>query len=79
MAEFFVLKRFRRTGVGRTAAYALFDRFPGRWYISQLKTNTPAQAFWRAVVDEYTAGRYQERIRAGSGNTLQLFDTRAGC
>ncbi len=31
MTEFFVLRRFRRHGVGRAAAFAAFDRFGGPW------------------------------------------------
>lgn len=45
MAEFFVLRKYRMRGVGRTAAYALFDRFPGRWQIRELDANTEAQRF----------------------------------
>jgi predicted acetyltransferase len=35
VAEFFVMKGFRRQGVGTQAAINLFDRFPGRWEIAQ--------------------------------------------
>jgi predicted acetyltransferase len=50
MAEFFVLRKYRMRGVGRAAAYALFDRFPGRWQIRELDANTEAQQFWRRVI-----------------------------
>ena len=36
MAEFFVLRRWRRRGIGRTAAHALFQHFPGRWEVRVL-------------------------------------------
>ena len=35
MAEFFVMRRFRRKGVGLAAASAAFDRFKGPWEIRQ--------------------------------------------
>ena len=60
MAEFFVLRRYRRYGLGRQAAVALFDRFPGRWEVGEIHANTGAIAFWRRVIAEYTAGRYSE-------------------
>ena len=34
LAEFFILRRYRRTGIGLRAAQALFERFPGRWQLS---------------------------------------------
>ena len=60
MAEFFIMRRYRRLGLGRQAAVALFDRFPGRWEVGQVHENTGAIAFWRRVIAEYTAGRYSE-------------------
>jgi predicted acetyltransferase len=60
MAEFFVLRRYRRRGVGRAAARDLFDRFPGRWEVGELHANTAAIRFWRRVIGEYTGGRYSE-------------------
>lgn len=50
MAEFFVLRKYRRAGVGSAAAITVFRRFPGRWFVHQLTANTPAQAFWRRVI-----------------------------
>jgi predicted acetyltransferase len=60
MAEFFVMRKYRRRGVGEYVATQLFDRFPGRWEVGQMTENTAAQAFWRTVIGRYTAGRYQE-------------------
>src|SRR6476469_4374051 len=33
MAEFFVMRKYRRGGVGAAAARALFARFPGEWQV----------------------------------------------
>ena len=60
VAEFFILRKYRRMGAGRVAAIQLFDRFPGRWEVASLATNIPAQSFWRSTIDAYTEGRYQE-------------------
>ena len=60
MAQFFVLKKYRRQGVGRVAARAVFDRLRGRWEVGQMPLNRPAQAFWRHVIGEYTGGRFAE-------------------
>jgi predicted acetyltransferase len=50
MVEFFVLRRYRRCGVGGQAARALFARFPGEWQVRQIATNQPATAFWRRAI-----------------------------
>jgi len=60
VVAFFVMRRFRRQGVGRAAATTLFDRFPGPWEIASCAPNVPAHVFWRSVIDRYTAGRYAE-------------------
>jgi predicted acetyltransferase len=60
MAEFFILRRYRRQGVGARAARAVFDRFPGAWQVRQRPENAAAIAFWRRVIDRHTAGRFRE-------------------
>jgi predicted acetyltransferase len=60
VADFFVMRRYRRQGVGRTAAMMLFDRFPGAWEVSSSADNVPGHVFWRGVVDHYTGGHYAE-------------------
>lgn len=60
VAEFFVLRKWRRQGVGRLAAVELFRRFPGRWEVAQEPENLVAQRFWRQVIGEVTGGRFKE-------------------
>lgn len=62
IAEFFILRRYRRSGVGAEAARQIFNALPpGKWVVAQTLTNTPAQRFWRAVIGAYTEGRFSER------------------
>lgn len=61
LTEFFVLRKYRRRGVGKTAARLVFDQLPGKWEAHVIARNQPAQAFWRAVVADYTGGAYQEQ------------------
>jgi predicted acetyltransferase len=50
MAEFFVMRKYRRTGVGSFAAVQLFARFRGVWTVRQIHSNTGATTFWRGVI-----------------------------
>ena len=76
VAEFFVMKRDRRQGVGTQVALDLFSRFPGRWEIAQEPNNQIGQAFWRTLISEYCGGEYSEYIldNASWCGPVQVFD-----
>jgi len=46
VAEFFVLRGLRGQGIGRSAAHALFQAFPGAWEVRVRRTNVAAFGFW---------------------------------
>ena len=70
LAEFYVMPRFRRQGVGRAAARQVFDLKRGRWRVAQLLPNRPGIAFWRAVVNEASGGRFREKIAEEHGRSV---------
>ncbi|CAA9535364.1 MAG: hypothetical protein AVDCRST_MAG73-1334 [uncultured Thermomicrobiales bacterium] len=74
VAEFLVLRKFRRGGYGEAMARALFDRYPGHWHILQVPKNAAAQRFWRRVIGAYTGDRFTEHV-AEDGDLVQTFDT----
>jgi predicted acetyltransferase len=71
--HFFILRKYRKQGIGRRAAYEVFDRFKGNWRVSQFEWNVPAQLFWRNVLDQYTKGSYTETRRADDKGPSQHF------
>ncbi|MED4886346.1 GNAT family N-acetyltransferase [Lysinibacillus fusiformis] len=75
MAEFFVMKKYRKDGVGRQVAFYLFDSFPGKWRIAEREVNVPAQKFWRKIISEYTKGNYKEIQKADWEGPIQMFFT----
>jgi len=50
VAEFFVMRTYRRSGVGAVAARTVFTRFPGRWELAIAAPNAGARRFWPKVV-----------------------------
>lgn len=62
IAEFFVMRRYRRRGVGTRVAKLLFEHFHGHWEIAQTVQNVAAQAFWRKVISDYTGGDFSETV-----------------
>ncbi len=50
MAEFFVMRRYRRSGIGIQAARAVFARFPGAWQVRQMAGNPASTMFWKQAI-----------------------------
>ncbi len=61
IAQFFVLRKYRRQGIGEDLAQDMFERFPGRWEVRVMAENSAGAEFWRNVVKGYTRGRFEER------------------
>jgi predicted acetyltransferase len=71
--QFFILRKFMGRGAGRAAAKALFDLFPGKWQVTQIRKNYAAQAFWRSVLAEYTKDTFHEHYDENR-RSIQEFD-----
>ena len=74
IAEFFILKKYRRHSLGRKIALMLFETYEGKWKVDQVDINYPAHVFWRTVIDQYTKGRFIERH--ADGRMIQEFTTK---
>jgi len=73
VAEFFVLRRYRRAGVGRRAALLLWNRFPGPWTVRVAEGNRGGLEFWGRVVTEFTGGEFVRSRRPGETTSWQVF------
>ena len=60
MDQFFVMKKYRRTGLGNAVAKHVFSALPGYWEVGQMTNNLPAQRFWRQTIAEHTGNIYVE-------------------
>jgi len=65
IAEFFIMKKYRRTGIGKAAARQIFNLHKGQWEVHQRENNKPAQKFWNKVISEYTNGEFLDRFENG--------------
>lgn len=63
--QFFVMRKFRKRGLGRAAAVGMLDQFRGRWTVDQVHENPAAQVFWRRVVSTYTRGEFATTCNDG--------------
>ncbi len=78
LAEFFIMYKYRRLGVGKTAAYRLFDMYKGRWQLKRHPRNIASVHFWNRVVDGYTNGEFSvikncENIKYADGSCADVF------
>lgn len=81
VAEFFVMRKYRRAGVGAAAARRLVIGAPGWWEVPVASYNRPAQAFWRAFAESLHPLRVEEIEGEGEGvgrwsGPILRFDTR---
>ena len=60
MDQFFILKKYRKRGVGRALAFDVFSQMAGKWEVGQMTENVAAQAFWRGIINQYSDGKYEE-------------------
>ena len=71
--EFFIMRKFRRRGVGRSMATFLWNAHPGDWLVRVLEANAPAITFWRCRVSTYSRGSYREEQHIVNGRPWKFF------
>jgi predicted acetyltransferase len=54
MAEFFVLREYRRCGAGTRIAHEAWRRFPGKWEVRVMQANVSAHEFWERAIAAFT-------------------------
>ncbi|HWO08449.1 MAG TPA: GNAT family N-acetyltransferase [Polyangiaceae bacterium] len=74
LAEFFVLRRHRRAGVGRSAAFLLWRSLPGAWVVRVSEANPAALAFWGRVIGEFANDGATRSTRPGRTQPWQVFE-----
>jgi hypothetical protein len=69
MAEFFVIRGYRRRGFGTQVAHELWRRFPGRWEIRVMQLNVTAHRFWARAISRFTVRRLLPLLSRKAGRT----------
>ncbi len=66
MAEFFILRGYRRRGIGTKVAHKVWSRFPGLWEVRVMQANVSAQRFWAEAIATF-AGTVIHHVRIENG------------
>jgi predicted acetyltransferase len=82
MAEFTVLHKYRKIGVGKYVVNELFKKHKGKWQIKFHPNNKASELFWTKVVSEYTKGKFEiiennieTKYRDGTIGKVLLFES----
>jgi predicted acetyltransferase len=53
MTEFFILRGYRRLGIGKQVAHEVWKQFPGTWEVRVIGRNRKAKDFWARAIGEF--------------------------
>ena len=53
MAEFFVVRGYRKRGIGTEIAHDVLRRFPGLWEVRVMQSNRAAHHFWECTISAF--------------------------
>jgi predicted acetyltransferase len=73
MAEFFVLRGYRRRGIGTRVAHEVWRRFPGAWEVRVMESNVSAHHFWERVISKFTGEGIHPVFAEKAGKHWKLY------
>ncbi len=73
MAEFFVIRGYRRRGFGIQVTHELWRRFPGQWEIRVMQSNVAAYHFWARAISKFTGEAVHPVPVKKGGENWELF------
>src|SRR5262245_8744019 len=73
LARFLILRAYRRTGIGRRAAFLLWHHLPGHWVVRVSEANRAALAFWEPTIRSYTGGAFAQKQHPGKRHEFRVF------
>jgi predicted acetyltransferase len=73
VAEFFILRRYRRTGIGTQVAHQVWKCFLGRWQVRVIVSNEPAYRFWHHAIKSFVGQKIGATRITQGGRDRHLF------
>jgi predicted acetyltransferase len=72
VTEFFVLRAYRRHGIGKESAHSIW-RFPGPWQVRVMQSNHTASNFWQRAIAEFAGEAMSSTRTEKAGETWDVF------
>jgi predicted acetyltransferase len=79
MAEFFIIRGYRRRGIGTEVAHEVWRMFPGQWEVRVVKTNDTAKEFWERAITGYIGESGNPVSVEKDGKSWYLFSFESNC
>jgi predicted acetyltransferase len=73
VAEFFILRGYRRAGIGTEVAQQVWKRFSGRWQVRVIVSNQPAYRFWHHAIKSFAGQEIAATRVVQGGRDRHLF------
>jgi predicted acetyltransferase len=73
ISEFFIMRGFRRRGIGIRVVAEIFARFPGRWEVRVMQANIPACSFWNRASHAFAGDTVRVHLTTASGKEWTVF------
>lgn len=79
VAEFFVLRGYRRLGIGTQIASEVWRQFPGLWEVRVMESNVPARDFWTHAISIFMGEAIKPVRVEKDGKYWVLFSFESKC
>jgi predicted acetyltransferase len=79
MAEFFIVRGYRRRGIGTETAHEVWRQFPGLWEVRVMESNSSAHHFWERAITEFTGEAIHAVRVVRCGKCWHLFSFDSTC
>jgi predicted acetyltransferase len=73
VAEFFVMRHYRRRGIGTQVAHEVWKRFPGPWQVRVLQSNISACQFWSRAIASFMGQTIHPSLLEKDGERWKVF------
>ncbi len=73
MAEFFVLRGYRRRGIGTQVAHEVGKNFPGFWEVRVMQSNVVGCDFWARAISTFAGEAVETSLVEKDGGCWRVF------
>jgi predicted acetyltransferase len=73
VGEFFVVRAYRRQGIGMKVAHEVWRRFPGPWEVRVMQSNRTALNFWQRAITTFNGEAIQPARIEQDGEAWYVF------
>lgn len=73
VAEFFIVRGYRRHGIGMSVAQEVWRKFSGRWEVRVTERNQAGLAFWERAIAAFTGTQVTAAARSINNKIWRVF------